>query len=377
LNLSKTLNKKLHLVSFDVPYPSDYGGVMDVYHKMKSLAESGIEIYLHLYTHGRKEQNILKKYCKEVHYYQRKTAFSKGLHFLPFIVITRNDPQLIKNLEAVEAPVFFEGIHTTLLLKHKGLQQRKTFVRAHNIEHHYYAQLARTETNIFKKIYNLTESLKLKYYESVLKNCDQIFSISVKENEYYKKKYGNKASYLPAFHPNKSIKELSKKGYFALYHGNLNVADNLKSAYYLIETFEKLDYPLVIAGRSVHKRLHSKIESCKNISFIHLKNDEHLLELFHRAHINILFSFQESGIKLKLINALFQSRYIVANSKITEGTGLESLCHVANHKDEIRSCILKLIRLDFSEEEISNRKTLLQQFNNKENVKKIIAQING
>lgn len=364
-------------MSFDVPYPPDYGGVMDVYYKMKSLAESGIEIYLHLYTHGRKEQHILKKYCKEVYYYQRKTAFSKGLHFLPFIVITRNDPQLIKNLEAVEAPVFFEGIHTTLLLKHKQLQQRKTFVRAHNIEHHYYAQLAKTETNIFKKIYNLTEALKLKYYESVLKNCDQIFSISEKENEYYKKKYGNKASYLPAFHPNKSVKELSKKGYFALYHGNLNVADNLKSAHYLIETFEKLDYPLVIAGRSRNKRLHSKIESCKNISFIHLKNDDHLLELFHRAHINILFSFQESGIKLKLINALFQSRYVVANSKITEGTGLESLCHVANHKDEIRSCILKLIRLDFSEEEISHRNRRLQQFNNQQNAQRIIEKMNG
>lgn len=364
-------------MSFDVPYPADYGGVIDIYYKIRSLAESGIEIYLHLYTHGSEEQSVLRKYCKEIHYYQRRTGLKYGLHFLPFIVISRNDPQLIKNLKAVEAPVFFEGLHTTLLLKHKDLQQRKKLVRAHNIEHRYYRQLARTETNILKKIYNLTEALKLKYYESVLKNCDQIFSISEKENTYFKKKYGNRASYLPAFHPNKSIKELSKKGYFALYHGNLQVADNLKSAYYLIETFEKLDYPLVIAGRSRHKKLHAKIESCKNISFIHLKNDEHLLELFHRAHINILFSFQESGIKIKLINALFQSRYVVANSKITEGTGLESLCHIANHKDEIRSCILKLIRLDFSEEEISNRKRLLQQFNNRQNVQKIIEQLDG
>ncbi len=371
------MNKKLHLVSFDVPYPADYGGVIDIYYKIQSLAESGIEIYLHIYAHGNNEQTILQKYCKEVHYYQRKIAFTKGLHFLPFIVITRNDPKLIKNLKAVEAPIFFEGLHTTLLLKQKRLQERKTFVRAHNIEHHYYSQLAKTETNILKKIYNLTEALKLKYYESVLKNCDRIFSISENENEYFKKKYGTGASYLPAFHPNESIKELTKKGYFALYHGNLNVADNLKSAYYLIETFENLDYPLVIAGKSQHKKLHSKIESCKNISFIHLKNDEHLLELFHRAHINILFSFQQSGIKLKLINALFQSRYVVANSKITEGTGLESLCHIANQKDEIRSCILKLMRLDFSEEEISNRKKLLQQFNNRKNVQKIIAEMNG
>ena len=52
--------------------------------------------------------------------------------------------------------------------------------------------------------------------------------------------------YLPAFHASEGYHPLSKKGYFALYHGNLSVTDNMKAALLLIEAFKPLDYPLVI-----------------------------------------------------------------------------------------------------------------------------------
>ena len=35
---------KLHIVSFDVPFPPNYGGVIDVYYKCKHLHQLGIEI---------------------------------------------------------------------------------------------------------------------------------------------------------------------------------------------------------------------------------------------------------------------------------------------------------------------------------------------
>lgn len=221
------------------------------------------------------------------------------------------------------------------------------------------------------------EAGKLKYYERILKRCDHILSISRSETKYFKLKYGSGTEYLPAFHPNESIYPLTKKGYFALYHGNLAIDDNLNAALYLIDCFKSLDYPLVITGQSENKKLHAQIDAFKNISFIKLKDEQHLLELFHRAHINVLFSFQQSGIKLKLINALFQGRYIVANSNITEGTGLEELCHIANNKNEIRSIILKLSDLDFSDEEIAKRKQVLVDFSNKKNAQKIIELLNS
>jgi hypothetical protein len=61
--------KPLHIVSFDNPYPPVYGGIIDVYYKLKALHALGFEIYLHcfVYTklHPRDKQKAIKK---EVHF---------------------------------------------------------------------------------------------------------------------------------------------------------------------------------------------------------------------------------------------------------------------------------------------------------------------
>ena len=34
----------IHIVSFDIPYPANYGGVIDVFFKAKFLAEKGVKV---------------------------------------------------------------------------------------------------------------------------------------------------------------------------------------------------------------------------------------------------------------------------------------------------------------------------------------------
>lgn len=41
---------KLHIVAFDVPYPPDYGGVIDIFYKLKSLNDAGCKIYFHCFN---------------------------------------------------------------------------------------------------------------------------------------------------------------------------------------------------------------------------------------------------------------------------------------------------------------------------------------
>lgn len=161
------MNKKLHIICFDVPFPTTYGGVMDVFCKIQALSKLGTEIYLHVFQYGRTEQEILKKYCAEVHYYKRKTSFVNGIGLLPYVVRSRSDQHLVNNLKRVDAPILFEGLHSTLLLRKKQFKNRKLLVRTHNIEHQYYKQLAFNESNVFKKLFFFIESLKLKYYEKV------------------------------------------------------------------------------------------------------------------------------------------------------------------------------------------------------------------
>jgi len=61
-------SKKLHIVSFNIPYPPNYGGVIDVFYKIKELHQLNIEIYLHCFEYDRPQQKELEKYCKNVFY---------------------------------------------------------------------------------------------------------------------------------------------------------------------------------------------------------------------------------------------------------------------------------------------------------------------
>ena len=77
--------------------------------------------------------------------------------------------------------------------------KKKILVRAHNIEHHYYRALSKSEPNLFRKLFLRSESGKLKRYERILEHADHILGIAKHETAYFKEKYGN-ALFIPAFH---------------------------------------------------------------------------------------------------------------------------------------------------------------------------------
>ena len=64
--------KRLHIVCHTVPWPADFGGVLDLFYKLKNLHEEGVKIILHCFLYNRKEQDELNKYCEKVYYYKRK-----------------------------------------------------------------------------------------------------------------------------------------------------------------------------------------------------------------------------------------------------------------------------------------------------------------
>ena len=51
--MQNSTEKHLHIVSFDVPWPANYGGVIDVFYKVKALSAKGIRIHLHAFEYGR------------------------------------------------------------------------------------------------------------------------------------------------------------------------------------------------------------------------------------------------------------------------------------------------------------------------------------
>ena len=84
-------DKHLHIVSFNVPYPPDYGGVIDVFYKIKALKEAGVQIHLHCYEYGREAAPELDTLCKSVNYYHREKRLRDLSSLKPFIVKSRRD----------------------------------------------------------------------------------------------------------------------------------------------------------------------------------------------------------------------------------------------------------------------------------------------
>jgi hypothetical protein len=369
--------KQLHIISFNVPYPADYGGVIDVFHKIKALSELGVKIHLHCFVYGRKPAIELENLCETVCYYQRKMNPFGIFNKKPFIVQSRANKELLNNLLKDQYPILFEGLHTTFYLNNKSLQNRCLLVRTHNIEHEYYHYLSRTEKNVAKRLYLASESLKLKRYEAILRFASFILPISTADLAHVQQ-YGQ-VQLLPAFHSNYQINILDGLGDFILYHGNLSVSENVSAALYLIKfVFCKIEYPIIIAGKSPSPELLVEVAKYKNLSIISNPSDDEMEQLIAKAQINVLITFQPTGIKLKLLNALFRGRYCLVNTPMVCNTGLESLCEVADTPQELLDAINRFFFVPFNARmgQIEKRKAILMAgFTNKENAKKILSLI--
>lgn len=362
--------KHLHIISFSIPYPPNYGGVIDVFYKIKALHKQNIKIHLHCFKYDRDESAELEKYCYLVNYYYRKTGFFLEFSKKPYIVAGRKSDELLNNLLNDDYPILFEGLHSCYLLDNKLLKNRIKIYRESNIEHHYYYNLFKAEKNIFNKIFFLSESIKLKFYQKVLKNASFMFAVSRKDTEYLQKHFkNNNINYLPSFHANDELDILPGKNNYALYHGKLSVAENYNAVIYLIKkVFNNTDIPLVVAGLDPPKHLINLINKHKNILLVKNPDDAEMFNLIKNAQINILITFQATGLKLKLLNTLFNGRHCIVNDKMVTGTGLDKLCVIANTPEELKNSLKKYIDKKINEDELEKRKKILSEnYSNKKN----------
>ncbi|MEO7264716.1 MAG: glycosyltransferase [Ferruginibacter sp.] len=368
------MDKHLHIISFDVPYPADYGGVIDVYFKIKTLHEAGIKVHLHCYTKKEMEQPALGKICASVHYYPRKRNAVSFL--LPYIVVSRNDKQLWENIKGDDYPILMEGIHCSMLLYENKLLQRKTFLRLHNVEYNYYSQLAKNEKSFLKKTFFSWQRRLLKTFEKKIAKKSINLALSDKDARIYKNEF--KAPHviiIPAFVAWQKPEAIEGKGMFCLYHGNLAINENENAALWLIEeVFSQMDMPLVIAGKSPGKRLEEKVYKHNNICLVSNPTEAELQDLIKKAQVNVLPSMNNTGVKLKLLNALFAGRHALVNEAAVEGSGLESICHLASDAMSFQHQVKLLYFMEYSHEDMEKRCILLNKlYNNKENAAKLIA----
>jgi hypothetical protein len=359
-----------------VPFPADYGGAIDVFYKLKALNDRGIKIILHAFEYGNRiPSKELEKYCEKVFYYKRSFHLGKFINKLPFIVCSRKNEELLKNLKAIDAPIFFEGLHTTFYLNHPDLKNRFKMVRIHNIEHEYYKHLSINEEKPLKKRFFKQESKKLKQYEKVLQHAQVLFAISKTEQAYYKKHFKiNTVDYLPAFHPFEFNFNFIKCNKYILYHGNLSVSENIKAVEWILKNIApKIKHPIIIAGKNPSDNLKREISNYQNVELNANPTFSEMEQLVKNAHIHLLITHQSTGIKLKLLAALFSGKHCLVNDDMVKGTGLENLCEIGNEPAEFIKKINILMEREICKIDLMKIKDILQKkFNNTINVIKIL-----
>jgi hypothetical protein len=374
------LDKHLHIISFNVPYPANYGGVVDVFYKLIALSDLGVKIYLHCFNYGREEQQELKKYCASVHYYNRETGHKAISRKLPYIVASRRNEELLQRLLEDDYPILMEGVHCSYPIFDKRFEARKCFVRLHNVEYQYYHDLYKSSRSPIRKLYYWNESRLLHKYESALAKKAIFWGVTEKDNEVYRKEFGCKnIDLLPLYLPNWDNTSLEGTGTYCLYHGDLSIDANEKAAKWLLEeVFFKLKLPLVIAGKNPSEDLVELSHLHNHTCIVENPSEKEMQDMIAKAQIHVLPSFTQTGMKVKLLNALSNGKHCVVNDATIEGTGLSEVCHLANTAKEFQKMIAELFEKPYSARERVKREVLIAQlFNNRRNAEKQIQWIWG
>jgi hypothetical protein len=373
------MEKHLHIIALDIPYPPDYGGLYDLFYKLSALQQQDVKIHLHCFYKSRLLQPELNKYCEDVFYYERNMSSKNLSSRLPYIVASRINEELNQRLLQNDYPILMEGVHCTYITTDARFANRKKFLRMHNVEHKYYQQLAKLSYNIKKKIYYLLEAKKLIEYEKVLaKNATAFWAVSESDSDYYRKKFGCKTiEYLPLYIPAWKVDAGEGLGSYCLYHGNLEVEENEHAVKWLLKNvFQHLKISLVVAGKNPSNKVKELVKANSNACLIANPGETQMADIIAKAHIHVLPSFNNTGIKIKLLNALFNGRHCVVNNEMVDSTALTELCHVVNTAEEFRERISMLYHQKFTAEEKEFRKKVLQQhFSNEANATQMVKQI--
>jgi len=355
----------IHIVTFHVPFPPNYGGAIDMFYKLKAMCRAGYKVILHTFLYDGERSEELAEICYKVYYYHRDRSVMQHLSTLPYIVKSRKNKNLIRNLLLDDYPILFEGLHSCYYLDDIRLAARQKYVRMHNIEHDYYHHLYAQRGWSLKKIYFLLESYKLKHYEHILVHAQRILAISDADQECLCKAFPDKdVRLLQCFFDDTPPKMEDRTDSYMLYHANLAVEENINAALYIMRSLlPKLpdSFRLTIAGRNPARSVCKEAALHANVSLVANPDTETLNSIIAHARINLLITFQPTGIKLKLLNTLVKSAgNCLVNSDMVHGNQLAKLCVVADTPQQQVEAIMSLWNVEPKIDDVKARIAMIR-----------------
>lgn len=200
-------------------------------------------------------------------------------------------------------------------------------LRAHNVEHHIWGNLARDEENLFKKLYFRVLAKRLATVEKkIYKKVDALIAISNPDLEWFRNNDFNKPSIcIPAgYFPNKKKYDIEpQENPTICYIGALDWLPNTEGLFWFIDWVwpriqsEIPNIEFHIAGRNASEELAERLMVERNIIFHGQVADS--AEFLSKCKIMIVPLLSGSGIRVKIIEGMFLNRAIVATSIAVKG----------------------------------------------------------
>jgi hypothetical protein len=171
---------------------------------------------------------------------------------------------------------------------------------------------------------------------------------------------GRRIECMTAFHAHDRVTVQPGSSEFILYHGKLSVAENDRAALYLIRhVCSRLTCRCIIAGMGPSRRILEAARPYPQITVEADPSGERMNQLIREAQVHLLVTFQDTGLKLKLLHSLFSGRHIVVNRLMLAGSGLDPLCRIADTPEELIAACKQLFDQPVTPEMIDRRKTFL------------------
>ncbi|MFN5421686.1 MAG: glycosyltransferase [bacterium] len=370
------MNRHVHIISYDIPYPADTPLLRDTMNKIMALKENGVNVHLHCYAYGKERSSLLDDLCHEVHYYERNKGHKGFALLLPYIVSSRANKELENRLQKDSYPIIFEGLHTTYLLNDtRVINNRKTILRLHRLESAYYRDLLRITPFGAKKIYYFIEHVLCKSYEKKILNKTCCIT---KSEELNKKIHSVSKDINPIFIPQFTGLPIpfykAGKGGFCLYYGKLSERENEYAAMWLLENvFSKIEIPFVVAGRGpsdfLEKAAHLRMHTC----LVADPSEKELQDLIKKAQVCVLPSFISSNTGDSIRESLMLGKHVLTNKKGAKEPELFAACSIAKTPEEYIEKVKDLFEKEYTEDDHFRRESLLNNtYRHKDAVNQLI-----
>jgi glycosyltransferase involved in cell wall biosynthesis len=317
----------INIWSMDRFETTSYGGTLEVRGQVKNAIDLGFQVVLYCWS----KDEIQHPSPESIHGVQfqtlkRNQSWLKLFRTAPYIVSSRNT-RIARHKSSIQrGKTIINGVHCT------GMPiLENSILRIHNPEGDYYDSLGRQSKGLIA-LYFRWESLRLKFWERKLAKewRGMVWALTENDLRFWTglkpRSKGKIVGPLVTFEFKiLESKPISKS---LLVPGKFSVNENENA---LKMSMNADGWDIIWAGHGLSKKNKKFLNS--RVSYIENPTDDEISNLFKNSHATLIHAEHNLGIKIKLIQALHQSRWIIAHNYAVVGIPYSSKDGILTYSD--------------------------------------------